>query len=55
MEYGSIQFDIEEFGKLPDKEFCIVCLIIVIFNVSFTGAIIYLIQGEGTSQSSQSY
>jgi len=47
MEPYQNQYDGEElepFGKLSDKECCLVCLIITIFHVSFTGAIIYLIQ-----------
>jgi len=51
MGTGSIRYDIDEFRKLPDKECCLVCLIITILNVSFTGAIIYLIQNEDSSQS----
>jgi len=51
MGTGSILYDIDGFMKLPDKECCLVCLIIAILNVSFTGALIYLIHNEDSSQS----
>ena len=47
----SVQCDIEEIEKLPDKECCLVCLIITVFHASFVGVILYLVQNEDNSQS----
>jgi hypothetical protein len=42
-----IEWDTEEIKKLPDKECCLVCAIILSLNAIFVGAMIYLINNEG--------
>ena len=44
--YQNFNFDNEEIKKLPDKECCIVCAIIVCYNMVFVGLIYGLIQSE---------
>lgn len=39
-------FDNEEIKKLPDKECCIVCAIIICYNMVFIGLMYGLIQSE---------
>ena len=38
--------DINEIKKMPDKECCIVCSIIICYNLLFIGVMIGLIQDE---------
>ena len=44
---GHIEWDKDEIKKLPDKECCLVCSIIVSLNVAFIGTMMYLINNEG--------
>lgn len=44
---GKIEWDTEEIKKLPDKEFCLVCSIIILLNASYIVPLIYLINNEG--------
>jgi len=43
---GHIEWDKDEIKKLPDKECCLVCSIIVSLNVAFIGTMMYLINNE---------
>ena len=40
------EWDTEEIKKLPDKECCLVCSIIILLNASFIVPLIYLINNE---------
>ena len=44
--YQNFNFDNEGIKNLPDKECCIVCAIIVCYNIVFVGLIYGLIQSE---------
>ena len=44
--------DINEVKKLPDKECCIVCSLIVCYNLLFLGVMVLLIQNEDLNDSS---
>ena len=44
---GRIEWDTEEIKKLPDKECCLVCSIIILLNASYIAPLIYLINNEG--------
>ena len=44
---GRIELDTGEIKKLPDKECCLVCSIIILLNASFIVPLIYLINNEG--------
>ena len=44
--YQNFTFDNEEFKKIPDKECCIVCGIIICYNLVFAGVMYGLILNE---------
>lgn len=44
--YGNINIDRNELKKIPDKECCLVCAIILCYNLTFLGIMIGLIQNE---------
>ena len=43
---GHYKIDINEANKIPDKECCVVCSIIICYNLLFIGIMIGLIQNE---------
>ena len=43
---NSHEIDINEIKKMPDKECCLVCSIIICYNLLFIGVMIGLIQDE---------
>lgn len=49
-EYYKI--DINEVKKIPDKECCLVCAIILCYNFTFIGIMFGLIQNEGLNLNS---
>lgn len=40
------KIDINEIKKMPDKECCVVCSIIICYNLLFIGVMVGLIQNE---------
>ena len=44
--YGNIDIDGNELKKIPDKECCLVCAIILCYNLTFMGIMFGLIQNE---------
>ena len=45
------KIDINEIKKMPDKECCLVCGIIICYHLLFIGVMIGLIQGEDLNSS----